>query len=50
MIKDILSPDDLASVMQHPFVAAYWPLLLGGPFAFLFMIKGHNWSRSPWPL
>ncbi len=47
MIKDLLSPDDIASVMQHPFVAAYWPLLFGGPFVFLFMVKGYNWVAVP---
>ena len=47
MITYLLSPDDIASVMSHPFIAAYWPLLLGGPFVFLFMIKGYNWVAIP---
>ncbi len=47
MIKELLSPDDLAAVMSHPFIAAYWPLLLGGPVVFLFMIKGYHWVAIP---
>ena len=47
MIKDVLSPDDIASVLSLPLVAAYWPLLLGGPFVFLFMAKGYNWVALP---
>ncbi len=47
MIKELLSPDDIADVMSHPFIAAYWPLLLGGPIVFLFMVKGYNWVAVP---
>ena len=47
MIKDLLSPDDITSFMDSPFVSAYWPLLLGGPVVFLFMIKGYNWVAVP---
>ena len=47
MIKDVISPDDIASVMSHPFIVAYWPLLLGGPFVFLSMVKGYYWVAIP---
>ena len=47
MIKELLSPDDIASVMDSPFISAYWPLLLGGPVVFLFMVKGYNWVAIP---
>ena len=35
MITEVLKPGDIASVMSHPIIVAYWPLLLGGPFVFL---------------
>lgn len=47
MIKDILSPDDIAAFFNNPFVAAYWPLLFGGPVVFLFLVKGYNWIAIP---
>ncbi len=47
MITNLLSPDDIASVMSHPFIVAYWPLLLAGPFVFLFMVKGVYWIAIP---
>ena len=47
MIKDLLSPDDIASVLSLPFVVAYWPLLLGGPVAFLLLAKGYSWLAIP---
>ncbi len=47
MITYLLSPDDIASVLSHPFIAAYWPLLLGGPVVFLFLAKGINWVAIP---
>jgi hypothetical protein len=47
VIKELISPDDIASVMASPFISAYWPLLLGGPFVFLFMVKGYNWVAIP---
>ena len=47
MITNLLSPDDIASVLSHPFIAAYWPLLLGGPFVFVAMAKGVYWVAIP---
>ncbi len=47
MITYLLSPDDIASVMSHPFIAAYWPLLLGGPFVFVALAKGVYWVAIP---
>ncbi len=47
MITNLLSPDDIASVMSHPFIVAYWPLLLAGPFVFLSMVKGVYWIAIP---
>ena len=43
MITNLLSPDDIASVMSHPFFAAYWPLLVGGPIVFLALARGYYW-------
>jgi hypothetical protein len=47
MITNLLSPEDIASVMSHPLIAAYWPLLFGMPFVFLFLTKGYNWVAIP---
>ncbi len=47
MITYILSPEDIASIFSHPFVAAYWPLLLGAPFVFLSLAKGVYWVAFP---
>ncbi len=47
MITNLLNPEDIASILSHPLIAAYWPLLLGGPFVFLFMVKGYNWVAIP---
>ena len=44
---ELLSPEGIESALSHPFVASYWPLLLGGPVVFLFMIKGYNWVAVP---
>jgi len=43
MIKDILKPDDIAAILSYPFITSYWPLLLGGSFVFLSLIKGYYW-------
>ncbi len=47
MITNLLSPDDIASIFSQPFIAAYWPLLLGGPFVFLSLVKGIYWVAVP---
>jgi len=47
MITNLLSPDDIASVFSHPFVVAYWPLLICGPLVFLSLVKGHYWVAIP---
>ena len=41
---DILSPDDVSSLFNNPFVALYWPLILGGLILFVFLVKG--WNKS----
>ena len=47
MITNLLSPDDVASIFSHPFIAAYWPLLLGGPLVFVPLAKGVYWLAIP---
>jgi hypothetical protein len=47
MITNLLSPDDVASVMSHPFIAAYWPLILAGPVVFVALAKGYYWVAIP---
>ena len=47
MIKDLLGPDDIAALFDNPFVTTYWPLLIGVPITFLFMVKGYNWVAIP---
>ena len=36
---DVLSPDDVGSVMSSPFFVAFWPLLLGGLIILVFMLR-----------
>ena len=47
MITNLLSPDDIASIFSNPFVTAYWPALLGGPFVFLSLAKRVYWIALP---
>jgi len=47
MIYDLLSPEDIASIFSHPIVAAYWPLLAGGPLVFLALVKRVYWVAIP---
>ena len=47
MITNLLSPEDVASVLSHPFIAAYWPLLICGPFVFVALAKGYYWVAIP---
>ncbi len=47
MITNLLSPEDVTSVLSHPFIAAYWPLLICGPFVFLSLAKGFYWIAIP---
>jgi hypothetical protein len=47
MITNLLSPDDIAAVLSYPTIATYWPLLLGGPFVFLSLVKGYYWVAIP---
>ena len=47
MITYLLSPEDVGSVLSHPFVTAYWPLLLGGPIVFVALAKGVYWVAIP---
>ncbi len=47
MITNLLSPEDIASVLSHPFIAAYWPALLGAPFVFVALAKGYGWVAIP---
>lgn len=45
---DLLSPEDIKSVMSSPFVTTYWPLLLGAVIILVFMMRGY--SRTSLPL
>ncbi len=47
LITNLLSPEDVASVMSHPFIAAYWPLILAGPVVFVALAKGYYWVAIP---
>ena len=44
---DVLSPDDVGSVMSSPFFVAFWPLLLGGLIILVFMIRGYTRTTIP---
>jgi len=46
-IMDLLSPDDIASVLSLPFVVVYWPLILGAPVVFLLLARGYSWIAIP---
>ncbi len=47
MITNLLSPEDISSIFSHPLIAAYWPLLLCGPFVFVALAKGYGWVAIP---
>ena len=44
---ELLTPDDVVSVFSLPFVAAYWPLILGGGTLFVIAVRGSNWMMFP---
>ena len=41
---DLLSPDDIAGIFGSPFVAQFWPSILGGLILFIAMVRGARWS------
>ena len=47
MITNLISPEDISAIFNNAFVAAYWPLLFGGPIVFLTMAKGIYWVAVP---
>ncbi|MHA1528125.1 MAG: hypothetical protein ACTSVG_03825 [Alphaproteobacteria bacterium] len=47
MVKDLLSPEDVASIFSHPIVVAYWPLLVAAPLVFLALSKRVYWVAIP---
>jgi hypothetical protein len=44
---DVLSPDDVESIMSSPFVAGYWPLLVGALLMLVFMMRGYTRATIP---
>jgi len=45
---DVISPDDIKSMMSSPFVTTFWPLLVGGVVILIFLLRGY--SRTTLPL
>lgn len=41
------SPDDIAHLLTRPFVANYWPLILGGLLLFVLAVRGKTWMMFP---
>lgn len=37
---DLLSPDDIKAFFNSPFVAQFWPTILGGLLLFVVVIRG----------
>ncbi len=37
---DLLSPDDIKAFFDSPFVAQFWPTILGGLLLFIVVIRG----------
>ena len=40
---DLLSPDDIKAFFGSPFVAQFWPSLVGGLILFVAMVRGARW-------
>ena len=43
----VVSPDDIKSVMTSPFVALYWPLLVGVVVIMGFLFRGYTKTTIP---
>jgi hypothetical protein len=46
-IMDLLSPDDIGSIMSSPFVVLYWPLLAGALLLLVFLMRGYYRATIP---
>ncbi len=44
---DVISPDDIGSIMSSSFFMSFWPLLLGGLVILVFLLKGYNRTTLP---
>jgi hypothetical protein len=44
---DLLSPDDVASIMDSPFVTNFWPMIVGAIVILVFLIRGYTRTTIP---
>ncbi len=44
---DVISPEDVGSIMSSPFVVTFWPLLVGAVVILVFMLGGYTRTTIP---
>ena len=44
---DLLSPEDIGSLLSSPFVVKFWPLLVGGLVILVFLLRGYTRTTLP---
>ena len=44
---ELPSPDDISEIMNSPFVAAYWPMLVGALVIIVFLMRGYTKTTIP---
>ena len=44
---DLISPEDVGSILSSPFVVTYWPLLVGAAVILVFLLRGYTRTTLP---
>jgi hypothetical protein len=44
---DVLSPEDVGSILSSPFFVTFWPLLVGAAVILVFLLRGYTRTTIP---